>query len=244
MPKNNPKEITQNNTETLTQNEPNIDQFCQQLQANEDEEELVPHRDDPTTFVLKKYATRNAIWLNPGVSKGAPTKCTQEITQDICTLLSETGAYIETVCAAVGMAKPTYYSWFQYAERDADKGLYPGFSGSPDESPYMAFSNAVKQFHAVGEMRILKEMRHDRDNKTFAPLAWILERTRQDKYGQRQQIDVTHTVSGPAYPTATPKSHEEWLILRDAERKALQSQASDAEYKDAAVETGDNISGT
>lgn len=234
MPKNNSQEITQNNTEYDTETIPKHTPLTPEQRA----ETAIMRETNPGI-----HPNRYPIWTTPGESQGAPTKCTLELTSYICDIL-KTGGYIETACSQAGIPDRRYYAWMQQAERDETAGKYPGFTGSPDESPFMAFRQAVKIARDTAENEILKKIYDGETDRNWMRYAWILERTRQERFGQRQQIDVTHTVSGPAYPTATPKSHEEWLILRDAERKALQSQASDAEYKDAAVETGTNISRT
>ena len=242
MPKNNSQEITQNNTQTLTQNEPNIDQFCQQLQANEDEK-LVPNENDPVVMVLEKYKTRYPIWQHSGQSTGAPTKCTQELVTDIVTLLMD-GNYIETACQAIGIPKQRYYEWLKFADRDENDGKYPGFGTSPDLSPYLVFRDSVKIARAQSEAKLLRKG-HELANanaKTWMMPFRVLEASYPDRWAQKQQVTIDHTIHATieAMPEP-PKTLSEALDrarLQAETARDIQAIAVDAEYKVALVENG------
>lgn len=176
---------------------------------------------------------------------GRPTICTLDMIRNICEPMLQMGAYAVDAAQAMGIGERTYYDWISWGERDLEQGKSP----SPDAenfSIYAAFSQSVKQARAIGRLNLLKKAHDmaDRNMKTWAMPITVLERTAPEQWSARQQIDVTHTVSGPAYPTETPKTHEDWLALREAERKMLQAQASDAEYKDSPSEDSINISET
>lgn len=176
------------------------------------------------------HPNRYPVWTT-GDRSGAPTKCTGENITIVCDMIAD-GNYIETACTAAGISQDTFYHWRNLAKRDAEQGKNPGISGAPDESPFMLFSESVKRAFAIAEAGMIREMRYNRNGKDFQPLAWILERTRNDRYGQRQQVDVTHTVSGPDVPQQAPATHAQWLEQRNAERALLQAQAEDVAYTD------------
>ena len=221
----------------MKQNEKLLDEICKDLAQNTEEQEqkLVPHSIDPAVMVLEKYADRYPIWHHSGQAGGAPTKCTAEITQDICTLL-QTGAHIDVVCEAVGIDRTSYYQWLRNADRDEKQGKYPGWTQAPDQSVYLAFAHNVKRAFHFAEVKLLSKLGNAEGDKTWMRLAWILERTRNDRYGQRQQVDVTHTVTAKIESAPLPPNTLEEFIdrarLQSRASIELQAQAVDAEYSD------------
>jgi len=157
-----------------------------------------------------------------------PTRCTKELVHDICALLAD-GAYIHTACQAVGLPDAKVSEWIKYAARDEAKGLEAGFQ--KDKSPFLSFRGAVQIAFAQAEARLLAEIHAGRDDRNWPRIAWILERTRQVRYGQRQEIRHTHELVAPTLPPRTATTYTEWIEHRLVDNKQLEG-AVDAEYQE------------
>ena len=71
------------------------------------------------------------------------------------------------------------------------------------------------------EVTIINEIRNAHTNGTnFANLGWLMERTRNGRFGQKQVIEQNITVSGPPVLDDAPKDHATWLA-RAAERNKI-----------------------
>ena len=112
---------------------------------------------------------------------GAPSKLTPETMNRIISVI-EAGNYIEVACQSVGINIDTYYHWLERAREDIEEGL------SETESSYITFSEAVKKAHAAAELVLLSKIRDCKDWQRFA---WILERTRQERYALRSKLDLS-----------------------------------------------------
>jgi hypothetical protein len=212
---------------------PQIPKKTSKYSADTDE---IPHAIHPVTgeripYTLTKTGYKYPVAMLGGLP-GAhrQTILTPELTQEITRLLLD-GNYIETAVQAAGVHKDTFFTWMKNAERDTANGLYAGWNDAPDQSRYIAFADSVKLAFARAETDMVYELRHHRDVKTFQPIAWILERTRQQRYGQRQQVDVTHTVSGPDVPPPA-STYDAWIERREKENAQLQAHAEDTSYTD------------
>jgi transposase-like protein len=114
---------------------------------------------------------------------GRPTKLTLELQENICKALSK-GLPITTACDAVGISTQSYYTWVNQAEDDS-------FQDDSKES-LIAFSDAVKKAQADCEERLLEIIENATISaKNWMAAAWILDRTRPDKYGQKTRTDLT-----------------------------------------------------
>ena len=114
---------------------------------------------------------------------GRPTKCTPELTQQIADIVGR-GNYIEVACEACGIARKQYYAWLERAEPYDDVPL----EDVPEaERVFVAFRNTIKKAYAEAEIKLFDNL----VGKDFFPTAWKLERTRAQRYGLKQQIDVT-----------------------------------------------------
>ena len=114
---------------------------------------------------------------------GQPTKLTDKLITEIVGYISK-GNYIEVSCQACGIDKVTYYDYLKQAEALKDKtGAL-----SEGELRLLEFSNAVKKAHSEAEVELTSELRSK--SRDWQNLAWLLERTRNERYGQRQQLDL------------------------------------------------------
>jgi len=112
-----------------------------------------------------------------------PTKLTPEVSEEICKALEDDGAFIETAAQAAGIDHSTLYRWL-------DRGL-------KGEEPFAAFCEAVARARAMGELKLLRDVRRG-DDKGIGfgrarGSAFILERTRR-AYAQRVRIDAEEAV--------------------------------------------------
>lgn len=115
---------------------------------------------------------------------GAPTKLTDELTEEIVALIGD-GAYIETAAEAVGICRATLYNWLDW--------------GSEGREPYAAFLDALTRARARAEIDLLRRVQ-DGDSKGTGfgkakAAAFLLERTRPDKYAQRVNLKVEEAVT-------------------------------------------------
>jgi hypothetical protein len=159
---------------------------------------------------VKKQKVDNTEFIDKGVKKRwwkkRATKCTQELTDAICNNLY-VGMYVNEACLAEGLSPSTANTWKNRAEVDEENG--------ETDSPYIAFRDAVVMAHAQAERDLMTEIRHAHTNQTnFANLAWILERTRNQRFGQRQEITQTIDARPAELPPNPPKDYNEWLERR------------------------------
>ena len=178
---------------------------------------------------LEQVLHRYPIWLNPNAyNQGRPTKCTEQLVHDICTLLAD-GAYIQTACAAVGVGNDKVSAWTKRAAADEAKGMTAGFGKG--QSPFIFFRDSSQIAFSQAEARLLAEIHAGRDDRNWPRIAWILERTRQVRYGQRQEIRHTHELVAPTLPPRTATTYTEWIEHRLVDNKQLEG-AVDAEYQE------------
>jgi hypothetical protein len=113
-----------------------------------------------------------------------PTKLTDELSAEICAVLEE-GASLETAAEAAGIDVSTLYRWI-------DRGL----SG---EEPFAAFCEAYTRARAKGELTLFRRLAlGDSKGISFGPAraaAFLLERSRPEKYAQRINVKVDEAVS-------------------------------------------------
>jgi hypothetical protein len=83
---------------------------------------------------------------------------------------------------------------------------------------------------AEGEMKLLSEIR--KGDKGWQAKSWILERTRNADFGQKQEVKQTVELKQPALPPNPPKDYKEWQkrrLERNQKTRGLQEFATDAE---------------
>ena len=100
------------------------------------------------------------------------SKLSQKVVDTICKYLSE-GNYLTVACEAAGITTETLRRW----GRQADAG---------DEA-YIGLMVALKEAEAQAEAKRLSRIDKAGD-KSWQALAWILERTKPQKYGQTTRV--------------------------------------------------------
>jgi hypothetical protein len=80
----------------------------------------------------------------------------------------------------------TYYNYIREAKEAIEK---PESERSEREVSLIEFLKATKKAHKEAEVKLLSQLQSPliRD---WQRLAWILERTRNERYGQRQGLDL------------------------------------------------------
>ena len=134
---------------------------------------------------------------------GRPTILNDDLIRRITRHLSW-GCYVETACNAEGVTDRAYQKWVNKGIEADEKGE------TPSENVYLRFVRAVKISYADAESEILAELRKAKNMR--ANLAWILERTRNAKYAQKQQLEIHTTVTAHLNaPTETPMDYTNWV---------------------------------
>lgn len=109
---------------------------------------------------------------------GRTSKLTPEVQEQICKAI-RLGNYKETAAECAGIAEGTLYRWIAQGE-----------AGQP---LYREFSEAIKEAQAEGERRLLKTIRKA-GSESWQAAAWILERTRSERFSLRSKVESTVTM--------------------------------------------------
>jgi len=118
------------------------------------------------------------------------------------------GNYISTACAALGMSEAAFYAWRERGEADLEAELV---------TPFSEFAEACARARAEGKAMVLQSIRQagmgseDRSGDWKA-LAWFLERSFPDEYGQRREVKHSGAVARTAAPEV-PENEERLLTV-------------------------------
>lgn len=142
---------------------------------------------------------------------GRPTDLTPERRDKIVQVI-RTGSYQQIAAAAAGISTTTFYRWM---ERGAD----------PNETDprYAEFRDAVETAKAEAEAALVATIRAAAPTNWQAA-AWILERTRPDRYTRR----VEHAGPGGG-PVKIETTTIETLLLDAGRAEAVADLSVDAE---------------
>ncbi len=126
------------------------------------------------------------------------------------------GNYILTSCLAAGIARQTYHHWMGIAADEIEEGK------TEAESELIRFLVSCEKARAQAELYLTDRVM-TRD-AFWQRWAWMLERTRPQSYGPRQQIDVTQdvTITSVSLPPPT-QDYSTWLSQRLTTDTALKS---------------------
>lgn len=122
------------------------------------------------------------------------------------------GHTIPTIAQAIGVSKPTMYSWLEQGEAQEASG---------ELGSHAAFLNAFKEGEARFESRFLAPIQDAVAPKPggWQPAAWLLERRLPDRWGQRREIKVEqHTTVLQLSAHVPPEA------LQEVRRRYLQGQ--------------------
>lgn len=120
---------------------------------------------------------------------GRPTKLTPELQEMFCEIISK-GNYINVACDALGIGTTTYELW----NKKAQEG----------DISYVGFMCAVKKARSEAELRHLGIIDEAATPRNWQASAWILERTRPDRYSKRDRIAVTAQIGPMLEQIANP----------------------------------------
>jgi len=114
---------------------------------------------------------------------GRPTKLTPT-TQDRIIELVKAGNYAETAAQVAGIDESTFYRWMQQGE------------GEKARHPYKGFRKAILEAKAESEARMVMVIQKAGFDGSWQAAAWYLERTKQNKYGKQNKVELTGAEGG------------------------------------------------
>lgn len=124
---------------------------------------------------------------------GRPTKLTPQVQERICGGLVN-GGTIEAAAGAAGVDERTFYRWVA--------------RGETGEEPYCQFCQAVQKARDEAEQRLLSIIA-DAAPDTWQAAAWILERSRPQRWGRRNpDVAIQNNVQ------VNIAESEEWRSLK------------------------------
>jgi hypothetical protein len=149
---------------------------------------------------------------------GRPTKLTEDLQHRVTQLLRN-GNYAETAAIASGISPATYYHWIEQGEADVQHGRRTEFS---------EFSEACERARAEAEAVMLNQIRQagagtlraETDEKgeptgrmvgkpgDWKATAWVLEKTRRDRFGQHSKVEHGGGVKVRNEPVIVPEDDE------------------------------------
>ena len=113
---------------------------------------------------------------------GRPSKLTPDVEAKVCQAI-RAGNYIETAAAYAGVSKDTLYAWLKRG-------------ASVRSGPYRHFSDAVSAALATAEVSAVAAVAKGA-GKDWRAAAWMLERTRPERFGPRQRLDIGGAEGAP-----------------------------------------------
>ncbi len=123
---------------------------------------------------------------------GAPTKLS-DVGDELLRLL-ERGCYLEPACLQVGITIDTLDNWRAW--------------GRDGREPYATFLTAFSEARAKAENEMVEEIRQGDTN--WQSRAWLLERTRPERYRLRQTTELAGVPGQPIEVIApTPDDRRE-----------------------------------
>jgi hypothetical protein len=122
---------------------------------------------------------------------GAPTKCTQELTEKFEQYL-QMGNWIQTACALCDISVRTYYNWKDRGEAELER-RDNGEDPDEGEECYVLFFQAVTRASAKAEHGAILAVRQGflgKDGDWRAAIAY-LERRYPDRWAKRRHVHHT-----------------------------------------------------
>ena len=182
------------------------------------EKKKLPRGRPPKDPVEIVYVRDHGFTFTP---EGGKTKCTDAMIKSISDDVGS-GMYVDRAVTANGITRNTYYHWLKRGAEDLEKHI---------ESQFSKFVVELDIAHAACERDLLDEIYKASANKAqWQNFAWILERTRNQRFGQKQEIVHKSMEGGPELPPEPPSTYSEWLERREA--RELQAKAMDAQFEE------------
>lgn len=157
-----------------------------------------------------------------GMTRGRPTKLTKDIQNRIVSVI-QSGNYIETACAYVGINKSTFYDWLKRGAREKDRvEKNPRAKVRKSEKPFVDFSNAVEKALAHAEIRDVAIIGRAAE-ENWQAAAWRLERKFPDRWGRREKYALEHTGKDGGVIETSHKQELDLSTLTDKELEQLEN---------------------
>ena len=147
-----------------------------------------------------------------------PRRLSPTILSDLVQVLAD-GNYIATACQYVGIGESTFYEWRARGQSEVERLAMQGLDGEsmayeacsgdavealdrcpepfdPDEWPFVVFSYQTERARARAEVDTLRLISKAADN-SWRAAAWFLERTKPERYGLRQGVNLAGSPGAP-----------------------------------------------
>lgn len=120
---------------------------------------------------------------------GAPTKCTEELIEEVSNLL-QMGNYVQTACAVVGISERTFYNWRNWAEEELER-REAGEKPDPSKDIFISFLQAVTRASAKAEAAAVVAIRRGFTDGDWRAAVEFLERRHPGRWGRRRHVHHT-----------------------------------------------------
>lgn len=186
--------------------------------------------------VLKKSKTKRKT-TKRRAKIGRPTVLTKDIVDRVSGLIMA-GAYIETACAACGLAKKLYYEWLKLGEqrRQLAEQLETEKNSKVIndikekyrmiDPIYEQFSDAIQKAVVQAELRDLIRIDEAAVSNWHAA-AWKLERKYPDRWGRKYRLDHSGEVDTKQTVNIQETRQQILSIMGDPQSLALAKELSE-----------------
>lgn len=147
-----------------------------------------------------------------------PRRLSPSLLSELIQVLAE-GNYVSTACQYIGIGESTYYEWRERGQREVERLDLQGLDGealaqeaccgdmfealgqcpepfNPDEWAFVVLKYQTERARARAEVNTLKHIT-EAAHTTWRAAAWFLERTRPERYGLRQSVNLAGSTGGP-----------------------------------------------
>lgn len=154
-----------------------------------------------------------------------PGKLTEETLKRIENSVA-IGMYIDDACHVAGVSEQTFNKWIKLAEESLARGE------DSISNIYLQAMERLKTCHALATQNLMEQIAKGVHN--WQARAWILERTRNQKFGQRQEVYNRHYYHRLDAPKEAPVEYDHWIErIRDRGEITDGEIVSDEPVKDS-----------
>lgn len=160
--------------------------------------------------------------------------------ESVCSIISE-GNYPGVAASALGILSGTWSKWMARGQQEAEESK---------ETLFVTLWKRVQKATADAEICLVgetKSLYRERQTASWMGPMTILERSRRDRWGRSEKVEISGTLSvaaveSPPQPAANLAEYLDRARLQAQASRELQAQAVDAEFttrslSDKAVET-------
>lgn len=147
-----------------------------------------------------------------------PRRLSPSILAELVQVLAD-GNYISTACQYVGIGESTFYEWRERDQREIERLDLQGMDSEakaleaccgdtfealdrcpetfdPGEWAFVVFKYQTERARSRAEVSSLKQIR-DAGDTSWRAAAWFLERTKPERYGPRQNVNLAGSPGSP-----------------------------------------------